>query len=138
MTQDTLKHALLAARADLEGKLAVAGTPAETTAIEKEIRACKLVIDRLVEKHLGAADQGCSRILAASTEAKNWRRSMKTLGIAAGIVAGRMDRRTPDQIADILRNMIDDGLSIVAVHIKPDGDVTVDVENTEKARELCV
>jgi hypothetical protein len=59
MTQDTLKHALLAARPDLEDKLAGADTPAEQHATEKELDALKIVADRL----FGDIETRCDRIL---------------------------------------------------------------------------
>jgi hypothetical protein len=61
--QDNLRHALLSARQSLEDQLAAADTPADETAIEKELTALKRCMDRLLDKHVGAADAACGRIL---------------------------------------------------------------------------
>jgi hypothetical protein len=45
--RDPVTHALLSARATLEIKLALADTPFEQARIERELRACKRVVDRL-------------------------------------------------------------------------------------------
>jgi hypothetical protein len=81
-----------------------------------------------LRRELKGWDRSCARL-----------RDLTTVEIAAwGPRIDRRDRRAADQIADAIRKMIDDGLSISSIHIGDDGSLTVRVVADQRAAELVV